>query len=239
MFRLDKSSVKRIQLEGFQMDYVVERRDVRNARIEFKTDGFHVILPRNIRDETDLIKKSKEWIIKAYRRYESQRNSYPHMDDKFPVFGEDYTIIVDEGFRCFEVDPDQKLIRVRSLEALKPFKAYLKRILMDKLAAIIGGLPAGIDKRYNKIYIRNQRRRWASCSSDRNLSFNLKMASLPENLIEYVVYHELMHFRVKRHNSDFYRLISERYGDYRSIRKKLNSYFIGLSGNRFWRILGL
>ena len=44
---------------------------------------------------------------------------------------------------------------------------------------------------YNKVSIRNQRTRWGSCSSKNNISLNMKLLHLPDQLIDYILLHEL------------------------------------------------
>ena len=45
----------------------------------------------------------------------------------------------------------------------------------------------------NKVFIRNQRTRWGSCSSKNNINLNLKLVILPDEMMDYVIVHELLH----------------------------------------------
>ncbi len=57
---------------------------------------------------------------------------------------------------------------------------------------------------YNRVSFRNQRTRWGSCSTNNDISLNIKLALLPEDLIDYVILHELVHTRVKNHAPGFW-----------------------------------
>ena len=46
---------------------------------------------------------------------------------------------------------------------------------------------------FNKVFIRNQKTRWGSCSIKKNISLNIKIARLPDKLMDYVIIHELVH----------------------------------------------
>lgn len=74
---------------------------------------------------------------------------------------------------------------------------------------------------YNTIMIRNQRTRWGSCSSKGNLSFNMKLATAPQEVIDYVVIHELMHLREPNHSKRFWSLVERECPDYMAKRKWL------------------
>lgn len=57
---------------------------------------------------------------------------------------------------------------------------------------------------YNRVFIRNQRTRWGSCSAKNNINLNIKLVLLPDELIDYVILHELVHTNIKNHSRKFW-----------------------------------
>ena len=76
-----------------------------------------------------------------------------------------------------------------------------------------GGVPT--------VLIRNQRRRWGSCSHDGALRFNWRLAMLDPALTEYVVIHELAHLTHMNHSSDFWDLVAQHLPDVKERRRWL------------------
>ncbi|MCK4234880.1 M48 family metallopeptidase [candidate division WOR-3 bacterium] len=77
----------------------------------------------------------------------------------------------------------------------------------------------------NKIYFKKMRTKWASCSAKKNLTINTMMKFLPENLNEYIIYHELVHLIERNHNKRFWDLISKRFRNYKVLENSLFSYW--------------
>ncbi len=60
---------------------------------------------------------------------------------------------------------------------------------------------------YAKVSIRNNSSRWGSCSFKNNINLNLHLMRLPDHLIDYVLYHELAHTKIKNHSKEFWEFL--------------------------------
>ena len=72
-----------------------------------------------------------------------------------------------------------------------------------------------------KIGIRGQYTRWGSCSSKGNLSFNYTLLQFREEVIDYVIIHELCHLKEMNHSKRFWKLVGKLCPDYKNLRKEL------------------
>jgi predicted metal-dependent hydrolase len=108
---------------------------------------------------------------------------------------------------------NRKLVTDRSLEEFKLlsesfFHKYLKGF---KITA--------------ELKFRKMRSKWASCSSARNITLNTDLRYLPEELIGYVIFHEVVHLKERKHNDRFWKMISRMFGDYSKKEKELFVYW--------------
>ncbi len=101
-----------------------------------------------------------------------------------------------------------------------------KRVIPSKVrkyAAIIG-----VD--YGRITIRMQKSRWGSCSGKGNLNFNCLLMKAPEDIIDYVVVHELCHRKEMNHSPRFWAEVEKILPDYKERRKWLKDH-----GSELWK----
>jgi predicted metal-dependent hydrolase len=82
---------------------------------------------------------------------------------------------------------------------------------------------------YNKVSIRNQKTRWGSCSAKNGISLNMKLVKLSQELIDYVILHELVHTRIKNHTRAFWRELDKVVGNAKALDAKLNQHRMALA----------
>ena len=86
----------------------------------------------------------------------------------------------------------------------------------------------GVD--YGRITIRAQRTRWGSCSAQGNLNFNCLLMLTPDDVMEYVVVHELCHRKEMNHSARFWTEVERVLPGYRESRRWLKDNGGGLIG---------
>ena len=79
---------------------------------------------------------------------------------------------------------------------------------------------------FNRVFIKNQRTRWGSCSSKNNISLNMKLVRLPQKLQDYVISHELVHTKHKNHSKKFWAAMDKLIGDSKQLRMQIRKYRI-------------
>ena len=61
---------------------------------------------------------------------------------------------------------------------------------------------------YNNIRIKDTKTRWGSCSSKCNLNFNYRIIMAPEEVMDYVIVHELCHLKHMNHGKKFWESVA-------------------------------
>ncbi|MBU4491936.1 MAG: M48 family metallopeptidase, partial [Euryarchaeota archaeon] len=89
--------------------------------------------------------------------------------------------------------------------------------MFKKLLNIFRNLKISI----NNIYFRRMKSKWGSRSSKKNLTINTLLRYLPDNLIEYVIFHEMVHLIERKHNERFWGFISGKFNNYKDKEKEL------------------
>jgi len=100
-------------------------------------------------------------------------------------------------------DPStQSVLQKAIVEALRAEgKAYLpqrtRRLAQERSISI------------NNIRIKNIKSRWGSCSSKKNINLSVFLMLLPDDLIDYVICHELAHIKHQNHSPAFWQHLEQ------------------------------
>lgn len=118
---------------------------------------------------------------------------------------------------------DQVILRPKEL----PIK--IRREFREKLCAKVNQYAQTMGVTCGRITLRFQKSRWGSCSSEGNLNFNYALALVPEELVDYVVVHELAHRKHMNHSALFWKEVEKYLPQYAVCRQQLRKYRIDVS----------
>ncbi len=103
----------------------------------------------------------------------------------------------------------------KTQQGLEDLAEYLrskaKAVISDRLndLSTITAIP------YKRLQIRDQRTRWGSSSGSGTISINWRTIMAPEEVIDYLLIHELVHQKRRNHGSDFWKMVKGYSPDYR------------------------
>ena len=209
----------------------VERNRRRRSRVAFHfqpNGGVLMEVPPNV-DATEarrLLRGHARWVLKRRRVACRTMISYP----------ENYvdgTILFYQGRQLSLRLIDGTDVELRDGELAAPAAAprervwtwYAHRADVD-LAAAVGCAASrltwlDVAPPWRHRYMTS---RWGSFSSAGRMSLNTHLVKLPEDLVEYVVVHELCHAKHLNHGRGFQRLMDASLADWRRRRTKLHEY---------------
>ena len=99
----------------------------------------------------------------------------------------------------------------RELEKIRKEAKEIIPPLVDEIAN-------RMNVRYGRVTLRFQKTVWGSCTSKGNLNFNCLLILLPEQVMEYVIVHELCHLKYLNHSPSFWRQVEKYCPDYKFLR---------------------
>ena len=116
------------------------------------------------------------------------------------------------------------VLREISAPPLKDLPASERKRVRDIIVRRVNYYCAYMRVSVGQVAVRSQKTRWGSCSTKGNVNFNYLLAYMPEELLDYVVIHELAHRRYMNHSKDFWSEVEKYCPDYKKRRKELKEY---------------
>lgn len=128
---------------------------------------------------------------------------------------------VIEGYTYFYINENLGNSKVYELFRIC-FKNYLKNQTKKLLEERLTYWSNVLNEKYNNVSIKCQKTVWGSAvPASRNLNFNMKIAMLPVEVADYIIIHELCHFKQANHSSKFWEQVEKYDPNYREHKKYL------------------
>jgi len=214
-------------------DYVaIEKRPVKVARVKVSPKGeVQIILPNWLPKKyaAQLYSQKRQWIEKKRKEALTPRPVFKEVGvDEMLLWGDIFdTKYIDQNIEYIDKSIKIVYIKISSLNNDSLKKLYIqiaKEYLMERTAYLADA--QGFS--YSRLTIRNQKTRWGSCSSKRNISLNYKLVKMPTVVSDYIILHELAHTRYLNHSMEFWSLVEHICPKYKQHKIWLKQYGHGL-----------
>lgn len=214
------------------IEFKVQYSNRKTLAIEVGPNGeVNVISPVGVLEE-DIIKKVKSkatWIVQ--KQYEV-RNINVNKINREAVSGEGYLylgrsysleLIIKEDIKNIEV----KLCRGKFIittptkdegKIKEALQGWYREKALQKINTRVEYYRPFFNKKPESIKVKEQKKRWASCTSKNELLFNWRCAMAPAYIIDYIVVHEMCHMYYKDHSKEFWNRVSTIMPDYEKRR---------------------
>ena len=233
--------MKRLKVGDRSVEYRIRRSRQRKKTYQVSIVSGAVVLAvpysTTNKQAEEMVRRKARWILSKLDTAAAPPEPPSFLSgEKLPYCGRDLTLLVQGVDSSVSGDPQVRLER-RRLKVAVPVgldQESRRRQVADSLAAWYGNrtreqieghlgrwLPALGNGAVPTLQIRNQKRRWGSCSSNGVLRFNWRLAMLDPALTEYVVVHELCHLTHMNHSPDFWALVAQHLPDVKERRQRL------------------
>lgn len=201
-----------------QMELAIIKSKRRSITIAIQPDGNLLVKAPVLMSDSEILKwvKTKTaWIIRQREKVLARQVVSPPKQyvsgERFLYLGKEYELevrisagragmvgIVDDKIVLFS-----KTGEGTEVESILSnwYKNQAKNIISKRVHFYAGQM----GEMFERITIKSQKKRWGSCSSARNLNFNWRLIMAPQEVMDYVVVHELCHLRQMNHSEAFWR----------------------------------
>lgn len=229
-----------IEIDGMKLPldvWVEQRRDVRFS-IARKSINLRVPFGINQEELLEQIELIKNWVKKIF-------DDKPELKHRFIIktYATGDTIIV--GKRTYllllqQIDKKNHSAKLKGSTIQLKLSAHVSsenqhkacKKLISRLIAndFLPEISKKVDtlndihfqEEINKISIKYNHSNWGSCSSKRNLNFSSRLLFAPDDVIDYVIIHELAHLKEANHSPKFWAIVAKAMPSYKEKEKWLS-----------------
>lgn len=210
----------KIEFENNIIEFNVQYGNRKKTSIHIDSLGLITVkAPKDTSEEIIMsaVKHRGKWILErlhdiAEARKVTKTREYQD-EGKFLYLGKEYFL--------------HELIETSELNEEK-LKRNLKKFYFSSCKKIVGErinrYQIQLKVKPKTIEVVESRTKWGSCSSDKKLTFNYRLAMAPIEVIDYVIIHELCHLIHMNHDRSFWRRVGSVMPDYKKKEEFLAQY---------------
>ncbi len=235
-----------VEANGEKIYFLVQRKYIKNMNLKVNIDKkvtLSIPMKMPLNQAKEFVKKKANWIQKQLDFYDTLTKQKENLTfengETLYLLGKQYKM------RLFPNNQNDVIINHNYIEIYikdnyiknktyikKVYEKWLKQYALHIFEELVLNYHKSL-KKYNikipEIEVRQMKSRWGSCiPSNNKVIFNLSLIKTPICCIEYVVLHELSHFRYQNHSKNFYHFITIFMPDWKKRKNLLDTEFIGI-----------
>ena len=220
---MSKTQPPAVELLGQSVEYELRRSDdATKPRIDVDIHGVTVVIPNSDKAHPEeLLKDNAAWVIEKKEKYDTYREEIPKREfdegAALPYLGGEREIVVERRPSSSVAETTLRLAKhhVEETSVKRAVETLYRRKAREMFEERADHFAEGMRAEYERIEVRNQRTKWGSCSTSGTLSLNWRLMMAPQEIIDYVVVHELAHLFEPNHGDSFWSLVAEYDSDYK------------------------
>ena len=175
------------------------------------------------------VEKKSEWIEKQTARMKENLKLLPsdNLDGYTFSFKGDKIRIIPDG-ESIRLEQDRLYIPTTAKE--KEICNWLRKQAKSVFLETTVRWAEKMNCAFDSVSVSNAKTRWGSCTFDNKIRLTFRLIYAPQEIIDYVVIHELAHTKYKNHGKLFWDMVERYCPDYKSRRKwlKNHGYFMNI-----------
>ena len=178
-------------------------------RIDAAARRVVLVLPSNVAPELGLkfLRDKRGWIVS---RFDALPRPVPFVEGAVvPILGVPHRIrsAPDPAAPPVTIADGEIRVRGEPAQVARRVRDHLAQFAGFELARRARPLAVGLGCKITRVSVRDTKSRWGSCSSSGVLSFSWRLIFAPEEVVDYVVAHEVAHLVEMNHGSCFWRIV--------------------------------
>lgn len=221
-------------LDSYNIPYIIIKKRFKRLSLKYNVNSvLEVRQPINFPD-VEMIKfveQHIDWVLEHKPNKPVPHETY-HDGDSYLFLGKELvirivysnyeTVIIRDNILFIHAANDKRIPKVLDKFRYNQAEIVFNEILYRSFTSMQEHLV-----KYPSLIIKNAKSRWGCCYINQNkIMLNIALVHVPLSLIEYVIFHELVHFVYPNHSKEFHNLLRKYVYDEKVKRKKLKDYCI-------------
>lgn len=219
----------------------VEKKDIKNIHLSVYPPTGKVRIAAPLRLDLDTIRmfaiSKLGWIKKQQIKLRGQPRETPRefkSRESHYVWGKRYLlhIVTTPGKPTVSVEHERLVMHIKANATIEQrqimLQEWYRTLLKARIQQYIAYWEEIMQVKVEYFGVKKMKTKWGSCNSEsKRIWINLELAKKPQECLEYIVVHEMVHLLERRHNGRFMAFMDKFLPQWRHLREELNRMPVG------------